>query len=121
MSSFPFTSGKLATAHVLDVDGQVGNVFDAPRLSRGTIQFKITGTVGGNVLVQASNVLDYSGANDWSTDDADWVTVDTTAVSSSGSLTILANFDSFASRFLRVYFDRTSGTGTADVWFCFKN
>ena len=119
MSSFPFTSGKLATAVSLNADGVVGKVFEAQRISKGSVQFIITGTFTGNVLIQASNVIVSSGDKPYSTADADWVTVDTTALTgASGS--IMANFDTFGSHFLRVYVDYTSGSATADAWFCFK-
>jgi len=120
MSSFPFTSGKLATNSSLGASGQIGKVFEALRLSRGTVQLLISGTVSGNVIIQGSNVIKSSGDVPYSTDNADWVDVDTTSVVSTGSANILANFDTFGARFLRVYFTNTSGTGTADSWFCFK-
>lgn len=119
MSSYPFTSGKLATAASLNTDGVVGKVFDAQRIARGSVQFKITGTFTGNVLIQGSNVIISEGDVPYSTADADWVTVDTTALTgASGS--VLANFDSFGAHFLRIYIDYTSGSATADAWFSFK-
>lgn len=120
MSSFPFTHGKLASAASLASSATLGKVFEALRISRGSVQLVISGTVAGNILIQASNVSSESRPLQHSTADADWVTVDTTAVSITGSGTVLANFDAFGGRFLRVYFERTSGTGTADVYFCFK-
>lgn len=121
MSSFPFAVGQLASAQNLGASTVVGKVFEAIRLTNGSVQMVVTGTVAGNIIIQGSNVIVSSGSDDYSTDPTHWTDIDTTAVSITTSGTVTAQFDSFGMHFLRVYFQRTSGTGTADVWFCFKS
>jgi hypothetical protein len=121
MSSFPFAVGQLASAQSLNSSTVVGEVFKALRLTKGTVQMIVQGTVSGNIKIQGSNVIVTSGPDGYSTNPAHWSDIDTTAVAITTSGVVMAQFDTFGAHFLRVFFENTSGTGTADVWFCFKS
>lgn len=118
MSSFPYASGNLGLGVSLDTTGVVGKVYDALRISGGSIQILTTGTAEGTFALQGSNVVKCDGVEDWTTDNANWATVDTSAITPGG--TCLLNLENFGFRFLRLYFTSTSGTGTGDFHHCFK-
>lgn len=118
MSSFPHASGNLGLQVSIDATGAVGSVYDAQRISGGSIQILTEGTAEGTFSLQGSNVIQKSGQVDWTISDSNWVTVDETAVTAAG--TCILNLDNFGFRFLRLFFTNTSGTGTASFHFCFK-
>jgi hypothetical protein len=118
MSSFPHASGNLGLAVSLDATGVVGNVYDAVRISGGSIQILTVGTAEGTFALQGSNVIRKDGPVDYTDDNANWATVDQSAVTAGG--TCLLNLEDFGFRFLRLFFTNTSGTGTGDFHFCFK-
>ena len=118
MSSFPYSSGSLGLSIDISSSGVKGNVFDALRISGGSIQIKTVGTAEGSFQLQGSNVIIGSGSIPWSTDPADWITVDTSAVTAGGSC--LLNIENFGFRFLRMNFLNTNGSGVANLYFCFK-
>lgn len=118
MSSLPHASGNLGLSIPLDTTGVVGNVYDAIRISGGSIQIITAGTAEGSFALQGSNVIRKDSEVDYTTDNGNWVTVDTSSVIAGG--TCLLNLEDFGFRFLRLFFTNTSGTGAGDFHFCFK-
>lgn len=118
MSSFPHASGNLGLNLPIDSTGVIGNVYDAQRVSGGSVQIITLGTSDGVFELQGSNVIKQTGLSDWTDLDTDWVTVDTTPATAPG--TCILNLNNFGFRFLRIHFTHTSGTGTASLHFCFK-
>lgn len=118
MSSFPHASGNLGLNIPIDSTGVIGNVYDAQRISGGSIQIITTGTSDGVFELQGSNVIKQTGLVDWTDDAVNWVTVDSTPATAPGGC--ILNLEKFGFRFLRINFTHTSGTGLASLYFCFK-
>ena len=77
------------------------------------VQYKVSSgsSPSGSLIIQMSN------------DKANWVNVPTDAVKAVNPFTVTANVDGFwlyqdiiPYKWVRVFYDRTSGSGTLDVW-----
>jgi hypothetical protein len=112
-------SKKIISAGALtaDIDSGAYNINQFPNVA---VQIIAGAGATGQFYIQGSNVLDPT--------DTDFVTipfVDSTGAAqtfalSGSALTFLANAQGLGFSYLRVIYDFTSGTGTADVWLTLK-
>lgn len=82
----------------------ISNALDYSYLVRGSIQALVSGAPVGTLKVQVSN-----NAQDWED-----VPSLTQAIAAAGNYVI--RFCGMNERFLRVYYSRTSGDGTINIW-----
>ena len=134
MSSFPFFSSKTADDFNLatELDGAViGKVIDMSRLTKISVQILTigvadsSGTDADAVILQASDVLDYSNSvlGSWSNAAASWVNVSSAlAQLANGSNTVTFSAADLPSRFVRLVLAKSAITaGTLDVFVTCKH
>jgi hypothetical protein len=119
LGSINNVSKKIVAAGALTADVDSGP-FNINQFSNVAVQIIAGAGATGEFFIQGSNVLDPTAS--------DWVTipfVDSTGAAqtfalSGSALTFLANAQGLGFSYLRVIYDFTSGTGTADVWLTLK-
>ena len=134
MSSYPFFSSKTAS----DVDlattasgSVIGSVIDMGRLTKISVQILTngitdsTGTNADAIILQASDVLDYSNSvvAPWSNNSAHWANVSSAlAQLANGSNSVVFSAADLPSRFVRVVLAKSGITaGTISLYVTCKH
>lgn len=93
-----------------DMSGDInGTVIDCANICLAAIHSVWSGTPAGNIIIQASCAEEDPGST------GDWVAIDTNAAGGAAG-TDLVNIADLGYRWIRVFYDSTSSTGTLNTY-----